>query len=78
MQFYVSPMEFRPMLRKQGNQIPDDLIRSGSDLPAPNSTDLWPSTFHSLNKKYMMNLTWRVTYAHHWYAVKKQACLCGP
>ncbi|GFV67080.1 RNase H domain-containing protein [Trichonephila clavipes] len=52
-----------------GNEAADELDGRGCDLPNPSSTVLTHSEIHSFQKN-IMNLTWRNTPAHHWYAAK--------
>ncbi|GFV87039.1 RNase H domain-containing protein [Trichonephila clavipes] len=52
-----------------GNEAANELAGRGCDLPQPSSSVLSRSEVHSLHRAEM-NLTWRNSPAHHWYAAK--------
>ncbi|GFX94213.1 RNase H domain-containing protein [Trichonephila clavipes] len=52
-----------------GNEAADELIVRGCTLSNPPSSVLNHSEIHSLHRT-KMNLTWRNSPAHHWYAAK--------
>ncbi|GFV38173.1 RNase H domain-containing protein [Trichonephila clavipes] len=52
-----------------GNEAADELAGRECDLPNPSSTVLTHTEIHSFQKN-KMNLTWRNSPAHHWYAAK--------